>query len=158
MRKLLFVITFFALSSNCFSQHVIRDTIAVHDTIHDTIHIYDTLSAYDTISDTLLTRFVTPEYRTLRVVESTIKASAKYQQSTDKKDYNVNWSNEIYNDTILTSTWSSDPLITIASGGHNATSSRVWVSNVTLGRHKVLNTITTISGREISISFTVIVN
>jgi len=158
VKKLLFIIAFFALSSNCFSQHVIRDTIAVHDTIHDTIHIYDTLSAYDTISDTLLTRFVTPEHRTFRVVESIIKSSVKYQLPTDKKDYNVDWSNEISNDTILTSTWSSDTLITVESGGHNIMSSRVWVSNVTLGRHKILNTITTISGREISISFTVIVN
>jgi hypothetical protein len=64
-------------------------------------------------------------------------------------DYLLDWSDWLVNDTIATSTWSSDSGITVDSDSNTTTTTTVWLSGGTAGTdYIVTNHVVTAGARE----------
>ena len=72
----------------------------------------------------------------------------EFKSASDVHDFTQNWLAELVADTISTSTWTLDTGITKDSDTNTTTTATIWVSGGTTGKtYKIINTITTASGR-----------
>ena len=74
----------------------------------------------------------------------------KFEKDPDAvKDYSIDWSAWLGEDTIDTSTWSVPDGITKDDDSNTTTSTTIWVSGGTAGQeYKLVNHIVTAAGRE----------
>lgn len=72
-----------------------------------------------------------------------------YKDPDEVLDYDIDWTDRLAGDTIVTSAWTSDSVnITINSDIASAAATKVWLSAGVLGEQYVLtNRITTADGR-----------
>lgn len=71
-------------------------------------------------------------------------------------DYNIDWSDRLVSDTILTSTWVVPAGITEDSTENTTTTTTIWLSGGTLNtKYSLVNRITTAGGRTMDQTVTI---